>query len=408
MKKICQDFQFLRTSIRLKFIPSKVQSKAGVICIQLIHKRKTKLLRTRFYLFAAEWDSKTETVRIEHAGSERQKYLQSVQSSLSHELKQINELIRVLAPKSDYTIEELAGLYISHSFNGYLSPFIDHIIKDLKAGNRTKTADICMTVKKSFERFRCGHDILIDRIDNELITKYENFLKDSGIMNNTISCYMRSFRSIYNQAVERGLATQKSPFSGINTSNDKTTKRAVSEDVIIRLKNMDLSSCQELCLSRDMFMFSFYMRGISFVDMANLKTGNLKNGYITYSRSKTRQKLTVKIEPCMQTIISQYNLQTVDDYLLPIYTPQNRNHVSQLRNHNKRLHRISELLGLEKSLSSYVSRHSWATLAFRKGVPIEVISKGMGHENETTTRIYLASLDQSIVDQANAEIINLK
>jgi site-specific recombinase XerD len=142
--------------------------------------------------------------------------------------------------------------------------------------------------------------------------------------------------------------------------------------------------------------------------MANLRKCNLKNGYIVYSRSKTRQMLTVKLEICMQEIISLYESQTIDDYLLPVYTAQNCDNASQLRNHNKRLKRISEILGLETSLSSYVTRHTWATMALRKGFSIEVISESMGHENETTTRIYLASLGQSVVDKANAEIIKLK
>jgi integrase len=174
------------------------------------------------------------------------------------------------------------------------------------------------------------------------------------------------------------------------------------------MRNLDLSAHSELALARDLFLFSFYMRGMSFVDMANLRKGNVKNGYIVYARSKTKQTLTVKIEDCMQKIITSYEQQTIDDYLLPIYTAQNRENTSQLRNHNKRLKRISEMLKLEKPLSSYVSRHTWATLALRKGVPEEVISESMGHENETTTRIYLASLGQSVVDKANAEIIKLK
>jgi len=85
----------------------------------------------------------------------------------------------------------------------------------------------------------------------------------------------------------------------------------------------------------------------------------------------------------------------------------NCDNTSQLRNYNKRLKRISDLLGLEKPLSSYVSRHTWATLVLRKGIPVEVISESMEHENETTTRIYLASLGQSVVDRANTEIIQV-
>ena len=398
----------MNTSIKLKFIPSKIRNKDGIICLQLIHNRKIKLLRTRFHLFPAEWDNQKETVLFGSSGMERQSHLQSVKIGLNAELRQLDELIRLLEMKSDYTVDELADLYTNNSFNGYLFPFIDYITKHLQEENRNKTAIILSTTKRSFERFLCGQDILLDKIDNDLMHKYETYLKNTGMMKNTISCYMRSLRSVYNQAVKRGLTSQKNPFANIFTRIDKTIKRAVNEDVIIRLKNLDLVEYPELSLARDLFMFSFYMRGISFIDMANLRKNNVKNGYIIYARSKTKQTLTIKIEDCMQQIISQYESQTIDDYLLPVYTTENRDNSSQLRNHNKRLKRISDLIGLDTPLSSYVSRHTWATLALHKGISLEVISESMGHENETTTRIYLASLEQSVVDKANAEIIRLE
>jgi site-specific recombinase XerD len=397
----------MATSIKLKFIPSKIKGKTGVICLQLIRNRKIKLLRTRFRLFSDEWNEQNETVLFDNSNIERQNYLQSIKIGLESELKQLTELIRLLETKGNYIVNELAELYASNSFNGYLFPFIDYVIKNLKAYNRKKTATILQTAKASFENFLCGQDIPLDKIDNDLMQKYENHLNHKGVMKNTISCYMRALRSVYNQAVKRGLTTQKNPFEGIFTHIDKTIKRAVSEETIVRLKNMDLSLHKELTLARDLFMFSFYMRGISFIDMANLRKSSVKNSYVIYSRSKTRQQLTVKLEACMQEIISRYESQAIDDYLLSIYTTQNRDNTSQLRNYNKRLQRISKMLGLEKPLSSYVARHTWATLALRKGIPIEVISESMGHENETTTRIYLASLGQSVVDKANAEIIRL-
>jgi len=397
----------MATSIKLKFRPSKVKGKEGVICLQLIHNRNIKLFRTRFRLFPDEWNNNRENIIFENSEMERQNHLQSVKTGLDAELKRLNDLILLLEHKGEYTMKELTDLYISNSFNGYLFPFMDYVIKNLKESNRRKTASIYITAKLSFERFRDGQDILLDKIDNDFMLKYETWLKNPGVMKNTISCYMRTLRSVYNQAVKRGLTTQKNPFTNIFTRNDKTVKRAMSEDIIVKIKNMDLYSYKELALARDLFMFSFYLRGISFVDMANLRKHNVKNGYIIYSRSKTKQILTIKIEPCMQEIISRYELQTIDDFLLPVYTIQNKDNISQLRNYNKRLKRISEMLGLEKSLSSYVSRHSWATIALRKGISVEVISEGMGHENETTTRIYLASLGQSIVDLANAKIITL-
>jgi len=395
----------MRTSIKLKFFPSKMKGRTGIICLQLIRNRKVKVLRTRFRLLPAEWDCKKEAVLLDNTDIERQIHLQSIQTALYNEREHLAELIRLLEMKNDYTIDELADLYKNHSFNGYLFPFADYVVKNLQESHRQKTATICITAKKSFERFLCGEDVLLDNINNDLMRNYEIYLKDTGVMKNTVSCYMRALRSVYNQAVKRGLTSQKHPFANIFTRSDKTVKRAVNEDILTQLKNIDLSAYKELALARDLFMFSFYMRGVSFVDMANLRKNDVKNGYIVYARRKTKQRLSVKIEDCMRTIIARYEHQSINDYLLPVYTAKNYDSTNQLRNHNKRLLRISNMLGLEKPLSSYVSRHTWATLALRKGIPIEVISEGMGHDNEHTTRIYLASLGQAVVDKANAEVI---
>jgi integrase len=237
--------------------------------------------------------------------------------------------------------------------------------------------------------------------------EYDMYLKKEGLSANSISCYMRALRAIYNQAVGKGLAVARNPFKDIYTGINKTTKRAVNEYVITRLSKLDLSGQEHLKLAQDLFMFSFYTRGMSFKDMADLKQGNIKNGYIVYLRSKTKQILTIRIEKCMKEIINRYKDSTVDDYILPVYNKHNYNHASHLGTYNKRLKRISKILNLEKPLSSYVSRHSWATIAHRKGFPLQVISEGMGHENEKTTRIYLASLEQSVIDNANAQIIAL-
>lgn len=277
----------------------------------------------------------------------------------------------------------------------------------MQQNNQVKTASIYKTVLHSFRKFRRDHDLNVEKIETDIMIKYELFLRGKGICPNTISCYMRVLRAVYNRAVEAGLTDQKHPFRKVYTGIDKTIKRAVDEDVIISLKTLDLDNQSELAMTRDLFLFSFYARGISFVDMANLRRSNIDNGSLRYIRSKTGQSLIIKIEPCMAMIISKYEHIAVENYLLPIYTVQSRDHIRQLRTYNNRLGRISTLLNLPKRLSSYVSRHSWATLALRKGISLQIISKGMGHENESTTRIYLASLDQSIIDDANAQIIAL-
>ncbi|GHT35527.1 transposase [Bacteroidia bacterium] len=395
------------TSVKIKFRKSTIKNKEGVLYFQLIHNRKAKLITTRFRLFPYEWNSRLSVVITESADQERRVYLQNLKNGLEAETQQIYDLISILEKRGEYTVEELVEYYVNNSFNGYFFPFIKYQIRNLKSENRTKTASIYETAQRSFSRFRYGEDIRIERIDSVLMQRYETYLKNNNICINSISCYMRALRSVYNQAVIKGLTVSKNPFKNVYTGIDKTSKRATNEDVIVRLNKIDLSEHGNLQLARDFFMFSFYTRGMSFIDMANLKQNNLKNGYIVYARSKTKQVLTIKIEKCIEKIIKHYKETTINNYLLPIFSTQNPDYNSNLRTYNKRLKRISEMLDLEKPLSSYVSRHSWATIALRKGISVQVISEGMGHENEKTTRIYLASLDQSLIDDANAQIIAL-
>ena len=395
------------TSVKIKFRKSTITNKEGVLCFQFIHNRKTKLITSRFRLFPQEWNDRSSVVVIDSTDNERNLYLRNIQDGLDSEIQQINDLISMLEKRGNYTTKELSEYYTSNSFNGYFFPFMKHQIKKLKSENRTKTASIYETARRSFFRFRYGEDIRIEKIDSVLIQRYETYLKNNGVSLNSVSCYMRALRAIYNQATQKGLTISKNPFKEVYTGIDRTIKRAVNEETIVKLYRMDLSKHPHLQLARDLFMFSFYTRGMSFIDMANLVQKNIKNGYLVYARSKTKQALTIKVEKCVEEIIERYNGITLDDYILPIYSALNRDYNSLLRTHNKRLNRISEMLGLERTLSSYVSRHSWATIALRKGISVQVISEGMGHENEKTTRIYLASMDQSVIDNANARIIAL-
>ena len=395
------------TSVKVKFRKSTIENKEGVLYFQLIHNRKTQLISTRFRLHPYEWNTQANKVITENANCERSIHLQYIQEGVESEVRQIYDLIALLEKRSDYTTKKLGEYYRSHSFNGYFFPFIDYQIKKLKSKNRTKTASIYETARRSFARFRNAEDIRIDKIDHITISQYEAFLKKNGVCLNSISCYMRALRALYNQAVQKGLTTQKNPFKEVYTGIDKTIKRAVNEETVVKLCKTDFPLQPYLQLARDLFLFSFYTRGMSFVDMANLTQKNIRNGYLIYTRSKTKQGLSIKIEKCIEEIIERYKDLTIDNYLLPIYNEQNRDYGSHLRTYNKRLRLISKKLNLEKPLSSYVARHTWATMALRKGISVQVISEGMGHENEKTTRIYLASLEQSIIDNANAKIIAL-
>ena len=148
---------------------------------------------------------------------------------------------------------------------------------------------------------------------------------------------------------------------------------------------------------------------MAFVDMAFLRRDDLKNGALVYCRRKTGQRLIIRIEDCIREILDRHTSRG-SEYLLPILPSANaanpyRSYRLALSRYNHRLRVLSQLLRLTHPLTSYVSRHSWATVARNRRIPVSVISEGMGHASEKTTRIYLATLDQSLLDRANRKVI---
>ena len=305
--------------------------------------------------------------------------------------------------------DELKAEYSVSRSGNFLFPFMEHLIISLKELGKVRTSETYASALNSFKRFRKGKDLLLDDVDTDVMMAYEAYLLHSGISINSSSFYMRNLRAVYNRAVEKELTVQRFPFRHVYTGVDKTRKRAVPLQVIRQIKEMDLSRKPALDLARDMFLFSFYTRGMSFVDMAYLRKKDLNGSVLSYRRRKTGQQLFVKWEKCMQEIVDKYDTsQSV--YLLPVIKPfskmdERKQYIYVAHNINRSLKIIGNRLGLPVPLTMYVSRHAWASIARSKHVPLSVISEGMGHDSEATTRIYLASLDTAAIDKANRMIL---
>ncbi len=286
-------------------------------------------------------------------------------------------------------------------------PFMEDVISSLRGLNRVQTAENYSAALNSFRRFRNGKDLSWSNFTAPLMMRYEAHLRSGGITMNTVSFYNRILRAVYNRAVEFGLTPQNMPFRHVYTGVDRTVKRAIPMKYISRIKGLDLSDHPALDLARDLFMFSFYTRGMSFVDMAFLRKGDLRGGSLTYFRRKTGQKMVIGWERCMQEIVDKHEARATG-YLLPIIRregDEHRQYRNAMRRVNKSLKAIPALIGLNGNLTMYVSRHSWASIAKNQNIPTAVISEGLGHDSELTTRIYLASLDTVKVDRANRSII---
>ena len=288
-----------------------------------------------------------------------------------------------------------------------LAVFVEQLIQDLRREGRVRTSETYHGALASFKKFLQGKDIAISAIDSTLIANYEHHLKEQGLISNSTSFYMRVLRTIYNKAVACHYTTDKQPFAKVYTGIGKTVKRAISLESIQRISHLTgLSKKEEW--ARDLFLLSFYTRGMSFIDLANLSPQNIKDGILTYRRHKTGQEIIMRWEPQMQAIVNRHPSAN-SKYLLPIIKRSNGHERCQyregLRIVNAMLKPVGRKAGLNEPLTMYVARHSWASIARSMNVPLNIISQGMGHTSEQTTQIYLKSLSNKGLDAANANII---
>ena len=395
------------TSIKVKFRPSTIEGKEGTVYYQIIQNRVIRQLKTNYRIFTNEWNEAGSCIIV--GSSERSNQLRSLQERMEWDMKRLDMIIRQLDnQKAGYTADDIIASFQNNTEGQSLFNFMQSIITRLKQMGKIRTAENYSFTLKSFMQFRQDRDILLSEIDSDLMQLYEAYLHGKGAVRNTSSFYMRILRAVYNRALEKELMEQRNPFRHVYTGVDKTVKRAVPLSAIKRMKNLDLSLQPNLEFARDMFLFSFYTRGMSFIDMAHLKKKDLQNGFLSYRRRKTGQQLVIKWEKCMQEIVNKFHTWDRNPYLLPIlnFPNESRKQYKYAQSRiNVHLKEIANMIGVSIPLSMYVARHSWASIAKSKNIPISVISEGMGHDSELTTQIYLASLDNTIVDNANAQIL---
>ena len=395
------------TSINVKLRPSTSEGKEGTIYYQIIHNRVIRQQRTDYHLFTHEWDEKRSTVIVK--GS-RSNYLQTVKERIEWDLRRWQSIIRQHENKRIvYSADDIIDTFRKTSADHTLFNFMQSVISQLQLIGKERTAETYHSTLKSIIKFRQEQDILLVDIDSDLMLMYEAYLQSSGITRNSISFYMRILRAVYNRAVEKELTENRHPFKHVFTGIEKTVKRAIPLKNIKQIKNLELPIKSSLDFARDIFLFSFYTRGMSFIDIAFLKKKDLANGILSYRRRKTGQQLFIRWEKCMQDILDKYKENDDSPYMLPIIIPQAKQERKQYKNVlyriNKSLKDIGQLIKLPIPLTMYVARHSWASAARSKNIPISVISEGMGHDSEKTTQIYLASLDTAVVDRANRIIL---
>ena len=394
------------TSIKLKFRPSTTPGKEGSIVFQLIYGRTVRRITSRYKIFAGEWNGEVGRIALPTPSSPRYAHLVSVESALQWELNRLQRMVQESVPVN---LDEIAANFSSgigtmdSVFN-----FIRRQIHHKEQIGKVRSSETYRSMLNSFTCFRKGVDLTFDMMDGMLMELYEAWMRKCGLTRNSTSFYMRILRTNYKLAVEKGLTPDRHPFRNVYCGIDKTEKRSLPFSEIKKISALDLSRKPSMDFARDMFMFSFCTRGMSFIDMAYLKKADLNNGCLAYRRKKTGQLMMIEWTKQMQDIIDKYKSDGTS-YLLPIITREDgserRQYQNQMRKTNRLLKDIANRAGLPMPLSMYYARHSWATIARGRDVPLAVISEGLGHDSETTTQIYLDSIKSSEVDKVNRMIL---
>lgn len=395
------------TTVKVRLRLSSVAGRAGTVCYRVSRGGKVQQIATQWKVLPEAWDEVSGRILI--GGNSG---LCELQRRIDGDVALLRRIVAVFESRgSDYAVGDVVACFRTPDRRIMLLGYMREQIALLDACGKLGTARNYRRTLNSISKFLHGTDLPLCLFDEQLVVAYAAWLQRRGILRNSLSFYMRVLRSVYNKAVRQRLVEQTFPFQSVYTGVDRTRKRAVGEEVLVRLKKLRLEHLPALAFARDLFVFSYCMRGMAFVDMAFLRKSDVRGGAIWYVRRKTSQQLIVRIEPCMQEIIDRYTLRSAGSpYLFPIlssHEPQRAyiQYQTALGAYNQRLKRLSELLGLGEKLSSYTSRHTWATAARNHNIPLPVISMGMGHASEKTTRIYLAALENSVIDEANQGLL---
>lgn len=397
-------------TVKIKFRASSVAGKEGTLYYHIIHQRKLRWISTDYHVYPEEWNAGKSSVIVSNSNN-RQAHLQLIQSQIDWEMKQMQCIIHDKEMDGvSYSVDDLANEIQQLPTSQSVFMFFRQQIAKKEQMQCVGTKNNYTNAVNRFIEFRNQKDLTFSQMTADMMEMYQAWLWNRGVGQNTVSFYLRTLRTLHHKAVEAGQATSNDIFAHVQTANVRTAKRAISVKDIRKIEKLDLPRGSSLDKARDMFLFSFYLRGMAFVDMAFLKKSDLKCGLVSYNRRKTHQNLNIEWIKPMQAIIDKYAEKTKDSpYMLPILTGKETSPYTQYRkveyNTNYNLKKIGKMIGLKIPLTTYVARHTWASIALHMNIPIATISEGMGHNSYKTTQIYLESIDVATINEANRRII---
>lgn len=386
------------------------------LAIRINHQMSNRLILLKLFITEDQWNKKSQEIRriqnsVRHTAAIQNKLAIAKNYIAANEKKvdlmNINELkaeIEFLLFKKEDEPEQNSG---------YLKDYGKSIIERTLQTGKLKTANWYQDSINSIVTFNKGKDIRLQEIDVTFLEKYKSHYLNKGLSKNSISARLRALRALMNKAQKEGeefLSKSHKPFEDFSIPTQKTAKRAVSKDVINALRVFPLEQFSNPWHNRNYFLFMFNMQGMNFVDLAKLKVSQISKGRLHYIRSKTNRPYDLKLTKESEEILEHYlpNKKS-SDFVFPILTKEighdpilvSKTCDQFLHVFNNNLRKLAKKCGIEQKITSYVARHSWASAARKLGVSTDVIGDALGHNNYSTTEVYLQEFDTDRLDEVN-------
>ncbi|KAB2915567.1 MAG: site-specific integrase [Bacteroidetes bacterium] len=383
------------------------------VVMRLGHNKRTTSIPTGISVLEKDWDAKNRQVKKSYVGvssvSRLNNIIQKKKAKAMDVIFKLNEAGQLNTMSITALRDRVEQNGASLSFFKFTAQEIEELIK----AGRIGTARSFKGVSDVLSKYLKGRDLLFQEINFSFLTKFEAFHLSKGNSYNGLSVYIRAVRSLFNKAIKAGLVEKDLyPFDDYKIKSVPTQKRALDWEYIKKIIEKEIEP-GELCFhARNYFLASYMMYGMNFTDMAYLKKEDIKNGRIKYRRRKTSKLYDIKLTDNLEKILLYYiNQEPENEYVFPIInraTPmlQSKDIQWARKRYNKKLKELATLCEIPENLTSYVSRHSFATQAMLKEVPLNAISAMLGHSSLKTTEIYLKSLPTNVLDNYNDLVIN--
>ncbi len=397
----------MNTNVTLS-IDTRRKRKDGMcpIIFRLSHHRKTIAISTGFAVPPEYWNEKNREVKRTYKGVSSVARLNNLLTKKKTELRDGINLLEENGHLEGLSIGDLKRVLTKSTKKISFFEYTQQLIEEMEEANRFGNARAYKSVLGALKNFHGKKSLRFEEVNYTYLKKFETAHLKKGNAINGLSTYMRTIRAIYNKAIHQGIVSADNyPFRRYKIKSQPTAKRAISKDKIKRILDLELESDTPLFHTRNYFLSSYLMNGISFIDMAFLKVGDIIDGRIQYRRQKTARPYDIKITQQLLSILDYYlKDKGKEDFIFPIvrreYIQDQYYDVQwERKRYNKRLKEIAELCEIEEHLTSYVSRHSMATNLILNDVPINALSKMLGHSKLQTTEIYIKNLPTHIMDE---------